>query len=221
MHPEITTIVQNINDKKTSMVLGEREQVMFGKGYIEDSLCGMTFRISAKSFYQVNPKQTELLYEKAMELADLHQKEVVLDAYCGTGTIGLIASKKAREVIGVELNKDAVADAVINAKKNGVKNARFYQKDAGKFMRELAAKKTSIDVVFMDPPRSGSDEAFLSSLVVLKPKKIVYISCNPETQARDLNYLTKQGYEMKESVPFDLFPFTEHVENVVLMSKVE
>ena len=221
LHPEITTIVQNINDKKTSMVLGEREQVMFGKGYIEDSLCGMTFRISAKSFYQVNPKQTELLYEKAMELADLHQKEVVLDAYCGTGTIGLIASKKAREVIGVELNKDAVADAVINAKKNGVKNARFYQKDAGKFMRELAAKKTSIDVVFMDPPRSGSDEAFLSSLVVLKPKKIVYISCNPETQARDLNYLTKQGYEMKESVPFDLFPFTEHVENVVLMSKVE
>ena len=219
LHPEITTVVQNINDKKTSMVLGEREQVMFGKGYIEDSLCGMTFRISAKSFYQVNPSQTELLYEKAIELADLHQKEVVIDAYCGTGTIGLIASKKAKEVIGVELNKDAVKDAVINAKKNGVKNVRFYQKDAGQFMRELAARKTPVDVVFMDPPRSGSDEAFLSSLVVLKPKKVVYISCNPETQARDLKYLTKQGYKMKESVPFDLFPFTEHVENVVLLSR--
>lgn len=221
LHPEITTVVQNINDKKTSMVLGEREQVMFGKGYIEDSLCGMTFRISPKSFYQVNPKQTELLYEKAIELADLHQKEVVLDAYCGTGTIGLIASKKAKDVIGVELNQDAVKDAIINAKKNEVKNVRFYQKDAGKFMRELAATNTKMDVVFMDPPRSGSDEAFLSSLVTLKPKKVVYISCNPETQARDLKYLTKHGYEMKKSVPFDLFPFTEHVENVVLLSRVD
>lgn len=219
LHPEITTIVQNINDKKTSMVLGEREQVMFGKGYIEDSLCGMTFRISAKSFYQVNPKQTELLYRKAIELADLNQKEVVLDAYCGTGTIGLIASGQAKEVIGVELNKDAVSDAIINAKRNGVKNARFYQGDAGKFMREYAAAKKPIDVVFMDPPRSGSDEAFLSSLVVLKPKKIVYISCNPETQARDIKYLVKNGYEMKEGVPFDLFPFTGHVETVVLLQR--
>jgi 23S rRNA (uracil1939-C5)-methyltransferase len=221
LHPEITTIVLNVNDKKTSMVLGDRETVLYGKGYIEDELCGCRFRISPKSFYQINSVQTEKLYAKAMELAGLSGKERVIDAYCGIGTIGLIAARKAKEVIGVELNGDAVRDAVRNAKMNAVENARFYENDAGIFMTEMAAAGEHADVVFMDPPRAGSDEAFLSSIVTLAPKKVVYISCNPQTQARDLAYLRKHGYQAEGCWPYDLFPMTEHVETVVLMSRVQ
>lgn len=217
-HPEITTIVLNVNDKKTSMVLGEKETVLYGKGFIEDILCGCRFRISAKSFYQINSVQTEPLYQKAMELAHLSGKERVIDAYCGIGTIGLVAAKQAGEVIGVELNRDAVRDAIRNAKSNGAKNIRFYENDAGRFMTEMAARGERADVVFMDPPRSGSDEAFLASVIRLAPKRIVYISCNPETQARDLGYLTKHGYKAEGAWPFDLFPFTGHVETVCLLS---
>lgn len=218
-HPEITTIVQNINGRGTSMVLGDREQVLYGKGYITDQLCGCTFRISSKSFYQVNPVQTEILYNKAITYAGLTGKEKVIDAYCGTGTIGLIAASQAKEVIGVELNRDAVKDAVINAKRNNIKNEQFYNADAGKFMVELAEQNEKVDVVFMDPPRSGSDEAFLSSVVKLAPKKVVYVSCNPETLARDLKYLTRHGYQAVECQPCDMFPFTKHVEAICLLSK--
>ena len=219
LHPEISTVVLNVNDKKTSMVLGERDIVLYGKGFIEDVLCGLTFRISPKSFYQVNPVQTEVLYNKAIELAGLTGKERVIDAYCGIGTIGMIASKHAKEVIGVELNKDAVRDAIINAKRNDVKNIRFYNQDAGKFMVGMAKEGEKADVVFMDPPRSGSDEAFLSSVVKLSPEKIVYISCNPETMARDLKYLYRNGYQGKDIYPVDMFPYTGHVETVMLMSR--
>ena len=218
-HPEITTVILNVNDKKTSMILGEKETVLYGKGYIEDILCGCRFRISAKSFYQINSVQTEALYAKAIELAGLTGKERVIDAYCGIGTIGLIAASKAAEVIGVELNQDAVRDAVRNARTNDIRNIRFYQNDAGKFMVEMAELGEKADVVFMDPPRSGSDEAFLSSVVKLAPDKIVYISCNPETQARDLAYLTKHGYRAKGAWPYDMFPATVHVESVVLLSR--
>lgn len=220
-HPEITTVVLNVNDKATSMVLGEKEQVIYGKGYIEDILCGKRFKISPKSFYQVNPLQTEKLYRTALEFADLTGKETVLDAYCGTGTIGIIAADLAKRVIGVELNKDAVRDGVINAKINGVKNIEFYHKDAGQFMIQLAEQKEKIDVVLMDPPRAGSDEAFLNSVVRLRPNKVVYVSCNPETLARDLKYLTKNGYQVKRMRGCDMFCHTEHVETVVLMSRVE
>lgn len=219
LHPEISTIVININDKQTSMVLGERDIVLYGKGYIEDSLCGHVFRISPQSFYQVNPAQTEVLYNKAIELAGLTGKERVIDAYCGTGTIGIIASKYAKEVIGVELNKDAVRDAVTNAKRNNIKNIQFFNQDAGKFMTGMAQEGESADVVFMDPPRTGSDEAFLSSVVKLAPKKLVYVSCNPETLARDMKYLKKHGYEGKDIYPVDMFPFTGHVETVCLLSR--
>ena len=218
IHPEITTIVLNVNDRSTSMVLGEREKAIYGKGYIEDTLCGTIFRISPKSFYQVNPVQTEHLYAKAIELAGLTGKERVVDAYCGIGTISLIAAKQAKEVIGVELNPDAVRDAVRNAKRNQVRNVSFYTQDAGKFMVEMAEQGEKADVVFMDPPRSGSDEIFMASVLKLAPKRIVYISCNPETLARDLEYLTKHGYRAKEAYPFDQFPFTKHVETVVLLS---
>lgn len=214
LHPEITTILQNINDRKTSMILGERELVLYGKGYIEDTLCEKTFRISAKSFYQVNPIQTELLYKKAIELAALTGKERVIDAYCGIGTIGLIASDAAKEVLGIEVNPDAVRDAIRNAKANRVKNIQFYRADAGTYMVQMAEQDMRADVVLMDPPRAGSDEAFLSSVVKLAPERIVYISCNPETLARDLKYLRQKGYEVGKAWPYDMFPWTGHVETV-------
>lgn len=215
--PEITTVVFNINQNKASMLLGDKQQVLYGKGYIEDVLCGLKFRISARSFYQVNPVQTEVLYNTAMDFANISENDVVIDAYCGTGTIGLVASKKAREVIGVEVNADAVKDAKINAKINGIDNAEFYNEDATEFMEKMALNNEKADVVFIDPPRAGSTKRFLKSLVKLSPKKIVYVSCNPETQRRDLFELTDNGYEVKIIQPVDMFPHTNHVETVVLL----
>ncbi len=217
-HPYITTVVVNVNDKRTSMVLGDKEQVIYGKGFIEDELLGKKFRISPKSFYQINPLQTEKLYGKAIEYASLTGKEVVVDAYCGTGTIGIVLADKAKEVIGVELNKDAVRDARTNAKANGVKNISFYEKDAGQFLVQMAEQNAKVDVVVMDPPRTGSDEAFLSSVVKLKPKRVVYVSCNPETLVRDLKYLTKYNYKVKRAHAVDMFAQTsEHTEMVTLL----
>ena len=218
-HPEIKTILMNINNRSTSVVLGEQEHVLYGKGVIEDTLCSLTFQISAKSFYQINPVQTEKLYNKAIEFADLKGNETVLDAYSGIGTISLIASKNAKEVIGVELNKDAVKNAIVNSKINKIRNARFYQADAGDFMVELAKDNYKIDTVFMDPPRDGSDEKFLSSVIKLAPRQVIYVSCNPVTQARDLDYLTKRGYKVEKIQPVDLFPQPYHVETVVKLSK--
>jgi 23S rRNA (uracil1939-C5)-methyltransferase len=202
-------------------VLGERENVLYGTGKIEDELCGLTFRISPRSFYQINPVQTEVLYNTAMEYAGMTGSEKVIDAYCGIGTIGLVASKRAGEVIGVELNRDAVHDAIANAKRNGIKNVRFFCDDAGEFMLGMAQDGEKADIVFMDPPRAGSDECFLSSLVTLAPKKVVYISCNPETQQRDLRFLTKRGYKVEKIQPVDMFPHTNHVETVCALSKLD
>ena len=218
-YPQITTVVLNVNDKKTSMVLGERDIVIYGKGYIRDTLCGCTFRISPQSFYQVNPVQTEILYKTAIECAGLGRKETVIDAYCGIGTIGLVAAKRAKNVIGVELNPDAVRDARINAKENKITNARFYQGDAGEFMENMAENGEHADVVFMDPPRTGSDKKFMSSVIKLNPSRIVYISCGPETLARDLEYLTKHGYDVRKIQPVDMFSFTDHCENICLLTK--
>ncbi len=218
-HPEITTVVINVNDRGTSMVLGEKEQVIYGKGYIEDVLCGKVFRISPKSFYQVNPAQTEKLYRKALEYAALSGKETVLDAYCGTGTIGIIAADQAGQVIGVELNKDAVRDAKRNAKQNKVENITFYQNDAGCFLVQMAERGAQLDVLFMDPPRSGSSEAFLQAVAAIKPGKIVYVSCNPETLVRDLKQLGKAGWQVKRAVGVDLFPFTDATEAVCLLER--
>ena len=219
IHPEISTVIVNVNDKKTSMILGEKEQVIYGKGYIVDELCGLKFRISSKSFYQVNRKQTEVLYGKAMEFAGLSGRERVIDAYCGIGTIGMAAAGNAREVIGVEVNKEAIRDAVHNAKLNGIRNISFYCADAGEFMVGMAERKEHIDVVFMDPPRAGSDEKFLKSVVKLGPDKVVYISCNPETLVRDVEYLRKTGYEVKKIQPVDMFGWTGHTECVVWIQR--
>ncbi len=218
-HPEITTLVMNINDKDTTMVLGRRDIELYGKGYIQDELCGLTFRISPQSFYQINPVQTEVLYEKAIEMAELTGKETVLDAYSGVGTISLIAAGKSEQVIGVELNKDAVRDAIGNSKGNRIKNARFYAGDAGDFMVGMAQHGEPLDVVFMDPPRSGSTKEFIKSIGISGPKKIVYVSCGPESLARDLRWLEKEGYKVEVIQPVDMFPWTNHCETVVRLVK--
>lgn len=219
LHPEITSLVLNQNDRHTSMVLGSRETVLFGPGYLEDVLCGKRFRISPQSFYQVNAQQAEVLYQTAIELAGFTGRETVLDAYCGTGTIGLCASDHIRRLIGVELNPDAVRDARENAKRNGVDNAEFICEDAGRFMTRLAKQKEAPDVVIMDPPRAGSDMPFLRSLLSLSPKRVVYVSCNPETLARDVAVLCAGGYRAEKAVPVDMFPWTEHVETIVLLQR--
>lgn len=217
-HPEITTVVLNCNQRETSMVLGTKEITLYGEGYMEDELCGKRFRISPQSFYQVNAKQCEVLYRTAIDAAHLTGAETLLDAYCGTGTIGLCASDGCKQLIGVELNADAIRDAKENARRNGVENARFLCDDAGRFMQKLAKEGNAPDVVMMDPPRAGSDQKFLQSLLMLKPKRVVYVSCNPETLARDLRVLVDGGYRAEWATPVDMFPGTEHVETVVMLS---
>ena len=219
MFPDIKTIVHTVNTNSAKMMLGGRQKVLYGKGYIIDELCGLKFKISPHSFYQVNPVQTEKLYAKAIEAAELSGEETVLDAFCGIGTIGLIAAKKAKHVVGVEQVSDAVKDAVENAKLNGIKNAYFNCADAGEFLESAANEGESADIAFLDPARAGCDRRFLESLIKLAPKKIVYISCNVETQARDLAVLCSGEYKAVFAQPFDLFPFTKHVENIVLLTK--
>ncbi len=218
-HPEITTIVQNVNNSFTSLVLGEKEFVLYGDGYITDELLGFRFRISPKSFYQINYEGTKLLYSKAMQFADISKEDRVIDAYSGVGTIGIIASQYAKEVISVELNRDAVRDAKINAAINNIENIRFFCADATEFLLAAAEENEKIDVVLMDPPRAGSTVEFMKSVCTLAPKKVVYISCNPETLARDLTYFTKNGYKVKKIQPVDMFPHTNHVESVVCLSR--
>lgn len=218
-HPEIKTVILNINDRFTPVVLGREERVIYGPGWIEDEIHGLKFKISPDSFFQVNHVQTEILYAKALEFASLKGNERVIDAYCGTGTIGICAASSSGSVLGIELNKDAIHDAVSNAKRNHADNIRFVCADAGDYMTALAKEKQHYDVVFMDPPRSGSTEEFLNSLVRLNPERVVYISCNPETLARDLQYLEKSPFCVKDIQPVDMFPYTSHVETVVLLSR--
>lgn len=221
--PAITTVVQNVNTRHTNVILGdEGEKTLYGPGFIIDELCGLTFRISSHSFYQVNATQTEVLYRKAIEMAHFTGTETAMDAYCGTGTIGLVAAKgppgaetaHAARVIGVDNVASAIKDARENARHNGIENADFTAEDAGHFMDKLAKEGESLDVLLMDPPRAGSNEQFLRSACSLAPKRIVYISCNPNTQARDVEYLVKHGYQLTEVQPVDMFPHTNHVENI-------
>ena len=213
-HVPVTTVVQNYNPRRTSVVLGEEEKTLYGKGFILDTLCGKTYALSPRSFYQINHDQTEVLYGLAVEAARLTGKEVVLDAYCGIGTIGLTASGRAKQVVGVELNRDAVRDAIGNARHNNVKNARFFAADATQWITEAAAVGQRADVIFMDPPREGSTPQFIESVARMAPKRVVYVSCNPETMARDLALLTAKGYRAEGFTPVDLFPQTAHCETV-------
>ena len=218
-HPEITTVTLNVNSRETSMVLGKTDVTLHGPGFLEDELCGLRFRLSPQSFYQVNLRQTEVLYRTALGLAGLTGRETVLDAYCGTGTIGLCAAASAREVIGVELNPDAVRNAKDNARLNDIRNARFFCEDAGRFLVKMAQAHEPLDVLIMDPPRSGSDGKFLSSALQLQPERIVYVSCGPDTLARDAAILVKGGYKAVKAIPVDMFPFTEHCECIMLFTR--
>ena len=220
-HVPVTTVVQNYNPRRTSVVLGEEEKVLYGKGFILDTLCGKTYALSPRSFYQINHDQTEVLYGLAVEAARLTGKEVVLDAYCGIGTIGLTASGRAKQVVGVELNRDAVRDAIGNARHNDVKNARFFAADATQWIGEAAAAGERADVIFMDPPREGSTPQFIESVARMAPKRVVYVSCNPVTLARDLELLTRKGYKVESSTPVDMFPHSEHIETVCALSKLD
>ena len=214
---DITTVIQNINNRKTSAVLGDKEKVLYGKGFITDILLGKKFKISAKSFYQINSSQCEVLYTKALELANLSKNDILFDAYSGVGTIGLIASDKVSKVISVEFVKDAVSDAIQNAKMNNIKNVHFFCDDASNFMKNMAVKKEKVDVLIMDPPRKGSDERFLNATIKLSPKKIIYISCDPRTQVIDLKHLLSNGYQITAIQPVDMFPHTSHIENIVCL----
>lgn len=220
--PEVTTIVQNVNTRQTNVILGEKERVLFGPGFILDTLCGLTFRISSQSFYQVNATQTEVLYNEAIRLANLTGAETVIDAYCGTGTIGLVAARRgAARVIGVDSVPSAIRDAANNARHNGVENAEFVTQDATAFMKELEASEERPQplVLLMDPPRAGSAPEFLEAATSLAPERIVYISCNPATQARDVRQLVKSGYEMRAIRSVDMFPHTDHVESIVMLER--
>lgn len=218
-HPEITTIVQNVNDRFTSLVLGDKETVLYGDGYITDELCGLKFRISSRSFYQINRDCAERMFTDALAAAKLTGNETVIDAYSGVGTIGLIAAAKAKQVISVELNRDAVRDARTNAAVNGIRNVSFYCADATQFLSEMAQEGEKADLVILDPPRAGSTPKFIASVCRLFPEKILYISCNPETLARDLLQFLKKGYRIRLIQPYDMFPFTEHVETVVIFTR--
>ena len=214
LHPEITTVVENVNKRHTNVILGPEEKVLYGPGFIKDKILDLTFEISAASFYQVNPVQVEILYKTALNLVKFEEKPVVLDAYAGVGTIGLIAARNASKVISVEINKDASRNAVENAKRNGVDNIEFYCDDAGHFINNY---KGDLDIVIMDPPRKGSDEKFLSTILNKKPKQIIYVSCDPETLARDIKFLSS-FYEVTYVQPVDMFPMTAHCETVVSLS---
>ncbi|MFV0381205.1 MAG: 23S rRNA (uracil(1939)-C(5))-methyltransferase RlmD [Breznakia sp.] len=217
--PEVTTIVQNINTRNTSIVLGDEEIILYGKGNIQDTLCDLRFQMSATSFYQINAEQCEKLYNKALTLAKISCEDVVVDTYCGIGTISLLVAKQAKHVYGVEINPVAIQNANINKHLNKISNVNFICEDAPTYMQQLANENRRIDVLIMDPTRDGSNEDFLQAVQQLKPKKIVYISCNPETQLRDMKFL-RSNYTCEEIFLFDMFPRTTHVETVVLMSKV-
>lgn len=218
--PFITTIVQNVNTRQTNVILGQQERRLYGPGFILDTLCGLSFRISSKSFYQVNAVQTTVLYDTAVDFAGLDGTQSVVDAYCGTGTIGLVAAKRgAREVIGVDSVESAIRDARENARHNGVENARFVAADATAFMRDMAAAGEGTDVVLMDPPRAGSTEDFCEAVAQLAPARVVYISCNPETQVRDVRWLESRGYRLTVVQPVDMFPHTDHIEAVAVLQR--
>ncbi|HOM01468.1 MAG TPA: 23S rRNA (uracil(1939)-C(5))-methyltransferase RlmD [Acetivibrio sp.] len=217
--PEIKSIVLNVNTKKTNVILGDENIVVYGRETITDYIGDFKFNISPLSFFQVNPIQTEVLYNKALEYAQLTGKETVFDLYCGIGTISLFLSQKAKKVYGVEVVEAAINDAKENAKANRVENAEFIVGEAEKVIPEMYARGVRADVVVVDPPRKGCDEAVLRTLVDMKPERIVYVSCNPATLARDLKYLAEGGFEVREVQPVDMFPWTYHVETVCLMSR--
>ena len=217
--PKIQSIILNINKKRTNLVLGNKNITLWGKDVLSATLCGLSYEISPHSFFQINPIQTEKLYNKAIEFADIKKTDRVLDIYCGIGTISLTAAKSAKSVTGVEIVPEAIENAKENAKRNGIENAEFYCSAAEDIVPKLIKDGESPDVVILDPPRKGSDEVTLSAIVSAKPKRIVYVSCNPATLARDAKFLTENGYKVEKVTAVDMFPHTVHVESVMLLNR--
>jgi len=216
-YKEVKTIVKNINNKNTNVILGDKNEVLYGDGYIFDELLGYKFKISNMSFYQVNPVQTEKLYSKAIEYADIKKDDIIFDLYCGIGTIGICASKNCKHLYGIETIKEAIDDAKENAKINKVDNSTFFVGNVEDVLPKFVKENNIVpDVVFIDPPRKGCDKIVLDTILNVKPKKVVYISCNPATLARDLKILENE-YEIKEVTPVDMFSFTSHVEGVATL----
>lgn len=213
----ITTVIQNINSRDTSIVLGDKERILYGPGFISEKVSNYKFKISPKSFFQVNTKGMEILYNKALEKADIKKSDVVIDAYCGVGTISIFASKYAKHVYGVELNKDAVQDAKINQKINNITNITFIADDATNYMTKLAKVREHIDIVIMDPPRDGSTKQFINAIKFLKARKVIYISCNPDTLKRDLYLFSDNDYIVKDLECVDMFPRTLHSEMIAIL----
>lgn len=218
LEPKIKTIVQNIQSRDTSIVLGPKERVLYGPGFIIDELCGLKFKLSPKSFYQINPIQTERLYNLALEFANLYKDDVVIDAYSGIGTIGMSAAKYAKKVVCVENNPDAVKDAKFNAKNNKITNVDFFCEDSTKFLMNLSQTKSRVDCLFLDPPRSGTTKAFINAIKKMNIKRVIYVSCDPNTLVRDLEIFIEQGYKISKVKCVDQFPRTMHVECVCQLS---
>lgn len=219
--PGLVSVIQNINKKPTNIIMGNKTRTLWGKATIKDSLGALHFNISAQSFFQVNSEQAEVLYDKALEFAALTGKETVVDVYCGTGTISLYMARQAKKVYGIEIVAPAIEDAKINAQENGLSNAEFMCGDAAVELPKLLATGVQPDVIMVDPPRAGCEEKVLAAMVGVQPERIVYVSCNPASLARDLAYLEQNGYKTVKVQPVDMFPATHHVENVALVEKVK
>lgn len=215
--PNVTSIQQNVQTFHNNVILGRETRILFGKATIHDKIGKLKFNISARSFFQVNTIQAEVLYKTAFDFAELHGHETIIDAYCGTGTISLFMAKKARKVIGVEVVSSAIADAKRNARENNIRNAEFIVGDAVKVLPRIFEP---VDVVIVDPPRAGCDKKVLETFAAMKPEKIIYVSCNPATLARDLKILDELGYRTKKIQPVDMFPFTSHVESVAQIVRI-
>ena len=219
LEPQIKTIVQNIQPRDTSIVLGPKEKILYGKGFIIDELCGLKFKISPKSFYQINPMQTERLYTIAIDFADIRKDDIILDAYSGIGTIGMTAARKAKKVFCVENNADAVRDAKFNSIFNNINNVQFFCEDSTRFLMNLADNKNNkIDVLFLDPPRSGTTKEFINAIYKMQIKRVVYVSCDPNTLVRDLAIFKELGYAISKVKCVDMFPRTSHVETACLLT---
>lgn len=219
--PQVKSIIQNINSKRTNVIFGDQTKVLWGDEYLYDSIGDIQFAISARSFYQVNPEQTKVLYDKALEYAKLSGEETVIDAYCGIGTISLFLAQNAKKVYGVEIVPEAIEDAKRNAKLNGMTNVEFAVGKSEEIIPSWHQQGIKADVIVVDPPRKGCDIELLETIIIMKPKRVVYVSCNPGTLARDLRILEDGGFKTIEVQPVDMFPHTNHVECVTLMSRVE
>lgn len=217
--PGLTTVVQNINPKQTNVILGEKNYVLYGNGTITDKLHDLTFEISPNSFYQVNPVQTDVLYSKALEFADIDKSKTVIDVYCGIGTISLFLAQKAKKVIGIEVIESSIEDAKRNAKLNNLDNTEFLCGKAEEVLPQLFEKGVRADVVVVDPPRKGCEESVLKTIAEMNAEKIVYVSCNPSTLARDIEILSHHGYKMEKGQGVDMFPHSMHIETVILLQR--